>query len=115
MATTTATIEERVAKGAALMDAKVPGWEKRIDANRLDMASCVDCVLGQAFCLPKNDWTIFQDAATSLGLDTYRYEDVSHGFNVDQTNGDYKYEALRTAWLAEITRRLNVNTTEATS
>lgn len=41
------TVKERVARGAALLDRIVPGWEKRIDLEKLDLASCEFCVCGQ--------------------------------------------------------------------
>lgn len=45
----TATIPERVAKGAALLDEKLPGWVDRIDLDRLNVQSGCDCILGQEF------------------------------------------------------------------
>lgn len=43
------TIETRVARGAALMDDKLPGWVERIDLDRLDLHSSCNCILGQEF------------------------------------------------------------------
>jgi hypothetical protein len=42
-----ADVEERVAKGAALLDEREPGWDARIDLGRLALTDCGDCVLGQ--------------------------------------------------------------------
>jgi hypothetical protein len=42
-----ATIAERVARGAALLDEREPGWWQRIDLDRLYIGSTCDCVLGQ--------------------------------------------------------------------
>lgn len=36
-----------VEDGAAWLDARSPGWWRRIDLNTLDMESNVECVLGQ--------------------------------------------------------------------
>lgn len=41
------TVEERVAKGAELLDKKVPGWEEKIDLNELKLDDCWDCIIGQ--------------------------------------------------------------------
>lgn len=47
------TIPARVARGAALLDEKLPGWVERIDLGELDLANCFGCVLGQTFY---NEW-----------------------------------------------------------
>ena len=39
--------DTRVARGAALLDEKLPGWWQRVDLDRLDLSKCTDCVLGQ--------------------------------------------------------------------
>jgi hypothetical protein len=41
------TVAERVERGAALLDAKRPGWWRDIDLGRLDIWSCHDCIGGQ--------------------------------------------------------------------
>lgn len=41
--------EERVKRGAALLDKKYPGWADRIELDRLDLGSCTTCVLGQLY------------------------------------------------------------------
>lgn len=41
------TIAERVARGAALLDEREPGWWQRINVRTLDIRSCKRCVLGQ--------------------------------------------------------------------
>ena len=41
------TIAERVAKGAAFLDEREPGWDERIDLDRLDIDSNCRCILGQ--------------------------------------------------------------------
>lgn len=39
---------ERIAKGAALLDEKAPGWRQRIDLEALDISFPTACVVGQA-------------------------------------------------------------------
>jgi len=41
------TIAERVAKGAAFLDEREPGWDTRIDLDILSLDSICRCVLGQ--------------------------------------------------------------------
>ena len=43
----TATAAKRVAAGAAHLDVREPGWWRKIDLGRLDLASPCNCVLGQ--------------------------------------------------------------------
>ena len=48
------TIAARVARGAALLDERIPGWDQRIDLDTLDIDSCQNCVLSQLFGSPQN-------------------------------------------------------------
>ena len=45
----TATVAERVARGAALLDEKVPGWRERINLDTFAISSCERCILGQVY------------------------------------------------------------------
>lgn len=50
------TIEDAraaVAKGAALLDEKKPGWREEMDWKDCDITMPCDCVLGQCFAPPK--------------------------------------------------------------
>lgn len=40
---------EAVSNGAALLDARVPGWRDRVDVTTLNLGSCEHCTLGQLF------------------------------------------------------------------
>ena len=35
--------------GVALLDERLPGWHKEIDADNLNLSDCNECVLGQLF------------------------------------------------------------------
>jgi hypothetical protein len=39
---------DAVARGAALLDEKVPGWRERIDVEKLYMEQPLHCIVGQA-------------------------------------------------------------------
>ena len=49
LATVRQECAEDVAQGGALLDVAVPGWARRIDTQRLKLASCADCILGQLY------------------------------------------------------------------
>ena len=42
-------VSKRVAKGASLLDRKMPGWERQVDLASLEIASCCRCMLGQLY------------------------------------------------------------------
>ena len=91
--TTEPTIAERVARGAALLDEKRPGWANRIIQEDLDMTSCHDCILGQVYGDYEIGWH-------SLDLQS------GSEFGFDLPGGWYcQMPALADAWRAEIRRR----------
>jgi hypothetical protein len=47
--TVIAEVAERVARGAALLDEKEPGWAARIDLGAFDIGWQCRCVLGQLY------------------------------------------------------------------
>lgn len=72
---TKAELQEHVARGTALLDARKPGWAFHIDLVTLDMTSCYQCVLGQLYgryseglerldILDEGDWQHGFDAKT---------------------------------------------------
>jgi hypothetical protein len=96
-----ATIAECVARGAALLDEHEPGWWQRIDLDRLNIASCEDCTLGQLH----GDFT---DGLAALYL-TAADEPEDHGFmwywsgrNADEAD---EAENLTAAWRTLIEER----------
>lgn len=42
-------VAERVTRGVALLDEKVPGWVDKVNVERLDVSNGVTCVLGQLY------------------------------------------------------------------
>jgi len=44
-----ATVEERVARGAARLDEAAPGWHENINVQTLNIASGSNCALGQTY------------------------------------------------------------------
>jgi hypothetical protein len=104
----TATIPERIARGAALLDEKLPGWVDQIDLDRLDLGSPCRCILGQTWdggTIP--GYSRFETHANALGLGDD--EEIEHGFNA--SGGDYfedapEYRALTAEWKRVILARL---------
>jgi hypothetical protein len=45
----TTSVDERVARGIALLDEKVPDWRAKVDPNKLDMRKCDVCIFGQIY------------------------------------------------------------------
>jgi hypothetical protein len=70
-------IAERVARGAELLDGKLPGWDDRVDLAALDLESCTMCVLGQLFALAARerspDSTGYYTGLTALGIGALAY------------------------------------------
>ena len=106
------TIETRVARGAALLDEKLPGWVHRIDLDKLDLGSPCRCVLGQTWDEPSGTRageTPFHLHVERLGL-WPDDGDVAHGFNAggeDWFEGEDEYVTLTAAWRALILARRN--------
>lgn len=89
----------RAAKGAELLDDKVPGWAEKIGLATLMMWSCSWCVLGQLF----ND---YGGGMKQLGLTAQ--EALEYGFCPIGSEFDpYNHDAdmLRLEWQDEIARR----------
>lgn len=91
--------EDRVIKGAAVLDASAPRlWREMIDLNTLDLSDGEDCVLGQVF-------GTYVDGLTALELPEDEAEE--HGFYLACTRSSddsececgRDYPALTQAWL----------------
>lgn len=95
MTTTTSTIADRAAAGAAWLDQHEPGWVNLIDLGELDLGECESCILGQLV----GD---FEDAVQRHQL--VPLTAVALGFDLDPAcpEGDAgctcDFPALTTAW-----------------
>ncbi len=101
-------IAECVAKGAALLDEKVPGWRERIDLDMLDTVSPYGCVLGQLF--EENDSLFgfragYWPGLRALGIpESPVTEPAAFGFAAE-TSAIRDYRALDDEWKRVITER----------
>lgn len=112
---------ERVARGAALLDQKRPGWAHAIDTGTLDLQSSCLCVIGQVY----GNFYSYVGAVTgdASGVGSSRPHAARLGFWVE-TEHDSRpldtdtivdgYRALQDAWIEAIADRL-VPTTGDTS
>jgi hypothetical protein len=115
---TVANEEARARAGATFMDVNCVGWPEKIDRDRLHMAKCAGCIVGQT----KGN---FFDGCVELGLSLEQA--TAFGFNAEslavwdeavrdgvslselkhlQPAIDAEYADLKTAWLSEIALRL---------
>lgn len=96
------TADERVARGAALLDARHPGWHEEVDLDRLYMRSTCDCVLGQLYSPSAAEGTAYDNGLRALG----EPDAPAHGF--DSVFGERHrlgYPQLEAAWRRAILAR----------
>jgi hypothetical protein len=115
-----ATIRDRVARGAALLDEKRPGWDARVDLAVLDLGDCRRCVVGQLFGPEyehehERDWGVYGWGLDMLGLNAARFEEYAHGFDIEDFGGR-EFAALTAEWRRVIAaRRLAVRPAQETA
>ncbi len=84
----------RVARGAALLDEMVPGWDQRIDLDYLQMEDGRECVLGQTF-----DSSLF--ALELMGID----DPEAYGFDLAEGEDETLWPTVNAMWRALIVSR----------
>ena len=84
--------QQAVEKGAGLLDQKRPGWANEINTETLEMHDCYRCILGQLY------------GHYFTGTMMLNITGSFWGFNVVDGNRSL-YDALQSAWLAEIEKR----------
>jgi hypothetical protein len=88
---------DAVARGAALLNERVPGWRERLQLRRLHMEDCEQCVLGQIY----GDYVMGLDA---LWPDlVMASEDSTFGFDLvrpypPSPSKEERYKVLAAAW-----------------
>lgn len=94
---------ERVNRGANLLDAKRPGWEKTVAPQKLEMANASFCIIGQAYGDYGEVRTPFGFAELDEGGPPEKEVDqraVEHGFYViDEIEDGYEYTTLDYIWV----------------
>lgn len=92
------TLQKRVEAGAEYLDLKLPGWERDIVPETLDLDDCQFCVLGQLF----GD---FDNGCVELGIDR-ETQSGELGFNLTERENDIldcyevdtRYNSLTRLW-----------------
>ena len=81
------SMQERVRRGAALLDQHRDEWAEKIDLDRLSMSSRCGCVLGQIHGSYANGLNLVGETWRRLKLSDWgdRLFDVAHGFNLDNS------------------------------
>lgn len=93
-------LELAVTDGIDRLDAFYPEWPNEIDIDTLDMANGSRCIIGQLF----GDYL---DGITTLGLDFFSEDDITHGFNLPHNEDGgvrlaSEWRELTDLWIAEI-------------
>jgi hypothetical protein len=102
------SIEKRVEAGAVFLDKHLgPGWEAKINIEKLSMNSCWMCTLGQlcdddvkAANELEAPYYLMRD---KLGLAVGRAADL--GFHCSLLGGEEEYAGLTDSWRSLITQR----------
>jgi hypothetical protein len=91
-----ATINERVAYGAAVLDQKSPGWESQIDLSKLDLNDSCRCVLGQIYGHYFDGLMVLDKGSGG-----------SMGFNIYASESPNRFADLDEAWISLIKERFD--------
>lgn len=86
-------VAERVLAGLDFLDRAVPGWDKKINLYKLDLSSCIRCVLGQLF-------GSYGDGEDALELTSW--DCVRLGFDRHCGEPAVVHNELTSAWLDAI-------------
>src|SRR5258708_35896283 len=92
-------VATRAARGAALLDERMPGWAQRIDVGRLDLADGCNCVLGQLF----TEYYLATRPVLGLGVSEALDAAIGCGFHAVDSR---QFSVPTAAWRHEIALRL---------
>jgi hypothetical protein len=101
--------ETEIAAGMALLDAKLPGWQARVDVATLNLNDCTLCVLGQLTGDFGSD-----DARELLEVEENdeQWEAAEHrGFAAggEWNDSEERYDQLTAEWKSAILNRRGVS------
>ena len=82
-----------VARGVDLLNERVPGWEDKINLDKLDISSTCNCVCGQVAKRQGKFWSRFRNGLNILGLELNQAEE--YGFDC---YGRIGYDRLDDEW-----------------
>lgn len=100
--------KKRVTRGLALLDQRMPGWEKRVSLDSLDLSRGDRCILGQVYSSDgsyTSGYCIGRDS-----LFSYPNRDhaaIRHGFFVkSDADAEDEYGKLEGHWRAALAERI---------
>jgi len=102
MNTTLNIHENRVKKGAMLLDKWFPNWFIKINLWKLKMDCCYNCILGQLY---KDFWD-GREILSSNAQSNYLRDSIENGINALTEH----YGTIEKYWIKEINKRLNNET-----
>lgn len=99
------TVEERIERGAALLDEIRPGWRSQVNPDGLRMRSAEFCVLGQLY-------GNFYDAADDIFDGRYLSGAIEHGLHARMESdpgspefwNEREWAELEVLWKQELAR-----------
>lgn len=97
----------RVARGAKLMDKILPGWYKRVDLKKLNMASASMCLLGQTFGVHNEASLAREMYPEEFEEATSDRDNKSHGYSI-ATDYTRRGIGVYTNMLTEIGEKLGL-------
>ena len=102
-----ADIRKRAIRGALLLDAKEPGWFRKVDLETLDIWSDDHCVLGQVFGSGNAGRAIlWPGTALNIFWRDRNRNPIAHGFITDAWPPEIVYATLQEQFVLEITSRM---------
>lgn len=99
--TTNHAADDAVARGAAILDQRIPGWVDKVSLDNLQISSCRSCVLGQLGGNEEGSYSEMLDYLTDADDDS-EWPEIN-GFDTDYD--EYSYEDLTASWKALIEQR----------
>lgn len=98
-------IKKRAARGAKLLDKKIPGWQYSVSIARLDMSSVNNCVLAQV-----HDFGYIFALEYLFGADGKAKGSIRNGFDCSakkysRSESFAYFSYLTEAWASEIRNR----------
>lgn len=90
-------MKEAVHESALKLDELKPGWEERIDRERLNMASGRECILGQ-------EYPTFSEGLEAMGVS--KASEGGCGLPSSTENPRLEWKNLQALWIEQIECRL---------
>jgi hypothetical protein len=103
MALSLTEAQQRVARGAQVLDRLRPGWYREIRPERLEMRTSCHCIIGQ---LTNGNWTDLADMVPLLYVEGAAEGHADGGFIKYDAKPMDVYSVLQQVWLDLIRQRL---------